>query len=193
MGSREQAIKWFNEKDSYNKSELSHKYYKDSVSYNYTSLTGREIEAIWKCEQLNEAFEVDGLKIRVTPKIERKIYNNGFKTYYYKCDCCDSENIAEVPSGGFSPPNIVCNNCQKCLSNNPITIESVPNRENPVKENIYLNRLKEQYKIVVNSNMEDTIQIQTTRYLAMRLFCLDTKLTTFNEVELMENEINNLN
>ena len=92
---------------------------------------------------------MDGVKIKVFPKTERKVYNNGFKTYYYKCECCDSENVVEVPSGGFSPPNLVCNNCQKSVKNNPITIESIPNRVKPVKENIYLDRLKREYDVVV--------------------------------------------
>jgi hypothetical protein len=41
------AMQWFNELDTYNKSELSHKYYKETISYNFTSLTGREIENIF--------------------------------------------------------------------------------------------------------------------------------------------------
>ena len=44
MTTREQAMQWFGEKDAYNKSELSHKYFKESVSYNFSALTGREIE-----------------------------------------------------------------------------------------------------------------------------------------------------
>jgi len=47
---RQEAIKWFNEKDTYNKSELSHKHFKNTVSYNYGCLTGREIELIWRIE-----------------------------------------------------------------------------------------------------------------------------------------------
>ena len=58
-------------------------------------------------------------------------------------------------------------------------------------ENIYLNRLKEQY-IEVNRNflpLEN--QYRRTRYGAMRDFCLDTQLISFNDIELMELEINN--
>ena len=47
---RELALQWFNEKNANDKSELSHKYYKDTVSYNFTSLTGREIEEIYRKE-----------------------------------------------------------------------------------------------------------------------------------------------
>ena len=47
---REIAIAWFNDKDTYNKSELSHKYFKDTISYNFTSLTGREIQSIYEAE-----------------------------------------------------------------------------------------------------------------------------------------------
>ena len=108
MNIREQAINWFNEKDAYNKSELSHKYFKDTVSYNFTALTGSEIEQIWQKENTNK----------------------------------------------------------------------------------YLDRLKQQYEIVVASKMEATTQIQTTRYLAMRLFCLDCELIPFNDIEAMEHEVN---
>ena len=44
---RQLAMHYFNELDTYNKSELSHKYYKETISYNFTSLTGREIENIF--------------------------------------------------------------------------------------------------------------------------------------------------
>lgn len=100
-------MQWFNEKDTYNKSELSHKYYKDSVSYNFTSLTGREIEEIWRKET---------------------------KT-----------------------------------------------------ENIYLNRLKQEYK---NYCSKGKTPIAKNIYYAMRTFCLDTQLISFNDIELMESEIN---
>ena len=107
MTTREQAIQWFNEKDTYNKSELSHKYYKDSVSYNFTTLTGSEIEEIFRKEN---------------------------KT-----------------------------------------------------ENIYLNRLKEQYKTTQKSVLNYNRNLQD--YNAMRLFCLDTQLISFNGIELMENKV----
>jgi hypothetical protein len=110
MNTREQAIQWFNEKDTYNKSELSHKYFKDTISYNFTALTGREIEQIWKEEV----------------------------------------------------------------------------------ENPYLDRLRQQYKVfkkAVFMNREQQYNCKI-EYQAMRLFCLDCELLTFNEMELMEYEVN---
>lgn len=55
------------------------------------------------------------------------------------------------------------------------------------QKDIILNRLKEQYKTTqklvlnYNRNLQD--------YNAMRLFCLDTQLISFNDIELMEYEI----
>ena len=57
-------------------------------------------------------------------------------------------------------------------------------KENKTEENIYLNRLKEQYKMF----KKDKIHYES--YYAMRLFCLDTQLISFNDIEVMENEIN---
>lgn len=152
----------------------------------------------------------------MTPqKNKREVYNNGFKSYYYKCECCGSENVAQVPSGGFSPPNLVCNSCQKSVKNNPITIEYLGEKEmkHILKEatkrttcasermgfitaiewqkEVALNRLKEQYKkYKQNYNNGKTILKESYEYFAMRLFCLDTQLVSFNDIELMEFEVN---
>ena len=62
------------------------------------------------------------------------------------------------------------------------------------KENIYLNRLKEQYKQMLSKKQGDFYLEGYNRlsqdYLAMRLFCLDTQLISFNDIEVMENEVN---
>lgn len=62
------------------------------------------------------------------------------------------------------------------------------------EENIYLNRLKEQYKQMLSKKQGDFYLEGYNRlsqdYLAMRLFCLDTRLISFNDIEVMENEIN---
>ena len=63
-------------------------------------------------------------------------------------------------------------------------IEEIFHKENKITENIYLNRLKEQYKMF----KKDKIHYES--YYAMRLFCLDTQLISFNDIELMESEIN---
>lgn len=58
-------------------------------------------------------------------------------------------------------------------------------------ESIYLNRLKEQYKIVFKAkSWSDEKRELNNDYLAMRLFCLDTQLIDFNTIELMEYEVN---
>ena len=67
-------------------------------------------------------------------------------------------------------------------------------KENKTEENIYLNRLKEQYKQMLSKKQGDFYLEGYNRllqdYLAMRLFCLDTQLVSFNDIEVMENEIN---
>ena len=67
--------------------------------------------------------------------------------------------------------------------------------KNKTEENIYLNRLKEQYKQVKEKISKDDFYLngyeQAKKYYdAMRLFCLDTQLISFNEIELMEFEVN---
>jgi len=63
----------------------------------------------------------------------------------------------------------------------------------PKTENIYLNRLKEQYKKFKGFEKEGyeyVIKKHYNDYQAMRLFCLDTQLISFNDIELMEFEVN---
>ena len=58
------------------------------------------------------------------------------------------------------------------------------------KENIYLNRLKEQYKEIFKfENWSEYKRERQNDYQAMRLFCLETQLITLDDIELMENEI----
>ena len=67
-------------------------------------------------------------------------------------------------------------------------------KENKTEENIYLNRLKEQYKQMLSKKQGYFYLEGYNRllqdYLAMRLFCLDTQLISFNDIEVMENEVN---
>ena len=67
-------------------------------------------------------------------------------------------------------------------------------KENKTEENIYLNRLKEQYKQMLSKKQGDFYLEGYNRlsqdYLAMRLFCLDTQLISFNDIEAMEYEVN---
>lgn len=57
-------------------------------------------------------------------------------------------------------------------------------------ENIYLNKLKEQYKHFLKPSNGDEYFKRKDYYDAMRLFCLDTQLISFNDIEVMELEIN---
>ena len=68
-------------------------------------------------------------------------------------------------------------------------------KENKTEENIYLNRLKEQYKNYKTTEYKKYMEnedIKTLKsfYDNVRLFCLDTQLISFNDIEIMENEVN---
>jgi hypothetical protein len=74
-------------------------------------------------------------------------------------------------------------------------VEEIFHKENKTTKNIYLNRLKEQYKnyktIEVKNYMEyEDIKTLKGFYDSVRLFCLDTQLVSFNDIELMEFEVN---
>jgi|GEM_PF-5061904 len=72
-------------------------------------------------------------------------------------------------------------------------IEEIWRKEVKTENNIYLNRLKEQYKTYMESKESSLIgKIQNIKrdYQAMRLFCLDTQLVSFNDIEAMEYEVN---
>jgi len=64
------------------------------------------------------------------------------------------------------------------------------NKTNEVSQNIYLNRLKEQYIKAKEEWNGRLILKNCYEYDAMRLFCLDTQLLDFNTIEVMEYEIN---
>ena len=70
-----------------------------------------------------------------------------------------------------------------CLNTN-LDINDIDKKINQIESNIYLNRLKEQYKMF----KKDKIHYES--YYAMRLFCLDTQLISFNDIEVMEYEVN---
>lgn len=60
-----------------------------------------------------------------------------------------------------------------------------------INENIYLNRLKEQYKAFKENELKGNANgVFTIEYYSMRLFCLDTQLVSFNDIEMLEFEIN---
>lgn len=60
-----------------------------------------------------------------------------------------------------------------------------------LNESRFLNRLKEQYEKAKRLEKYPIMfKKLNTDYLAMRLFCLDTQLISFNDIEVMEFEVN---
>lgn len=55
----------------------------------------------------------------LTKKYQRKdkydeyLYDFGFGDRYYICNHCDSNHLTPHPSGGFSPPKWICDDCGK--------------------------------------------------------------------------------
>ena len=78
-----------------------------------------------------------------------------------------------------------------CLNTN-LDINDIDKKINQIESNIYLNRLKEQYKFYkqVKSEKYNDNSFIKRDYLAMRLFCLDTQLISFNDIERLEFEVN---
>ena len=80
---------------------------------------------------------------------------------------------------------------------NSINVESFDSKIKAINSSIYLDRLKEQYlelnqyqnKFVDSIKRDKAIEL-LDYYNAMRLFCLDTCLLSFNDIEVMEYEIN---
>ena len=58
------------------------------------------------------------------------------------------------------------------------------------QKDVLLNRLKEQYIKAKEEWNGRLILKNCYEYDAMRLFCLDTQLISFNDIEVMESEIN---
>ena len=58
-----------------------------------------------------------------------------------------------------------------------------------------LERLKKEYEkyFLLNDDLIDLKKRYLRTYSDMRLFCLDCELLTFNEIELMEFEVDNKN
>lgn len=64
-------------------------------------------------------------------------------------------------------------------------------RKEAKTENIYLNRLKEQYKQTQSlKHRKVAFKNHNMCYNAVRTFCLDTQLVSFNDIEVMEDEVN---
>lgn len=85
------------------------------------------------------------------------------------------------------------NSIKVCLNTN-LDINEIDKKINQIESNIYLNRLKEQFKIFkIWEKDKQGGKIAHFQYQAMRLFCLDTQLISFNDIEFMEYEINNKN
>ena len=58
------------------------------------------------------------------------------------------------------------------------------------QKDILLNRLKELYKFAVQNEESEFYIGRLENYQSVRAFCLDTQLISFNDIELMESEIN---
>lgn len=59
-------------------------------------------------------------------------------------------------------------------------------------QNIYLNKLREQYKRYKDFDKKDYVHITKKHYndyKAIRAFCIDTNLLSFDEIETMEEEV----
>ena len=77
-----------------------------------------------------------------------------------------------------------------CLNTN-LDINDIDKKINQIESNIYLNRLKEQYKKykeLKSWSEESRYELQV--YSNIRCFCLDTQLISFNDIEQMEFEVN---
>jgi len=53
-----------------------------------------------------------------------------------------------------------------------------------------LDRLREQYKETFTGSMDDKL-LRKRKYFSLRTFCLDCELVSFNDIEVMEDEVNN--
>jgi hypothetical protein len=60
------------------------------------------------------------------------------------------------------------------------------------EHNKCLNRLREQYKLAIKDYQTEMVKFKVIEhYNAMRSFCLDCELVSFNDIETMEYEVNN--
>jgi hypothetical protein len=57
------------------------------------------------------------------------------------------------------------------------------------QEQVILDRLRQEYKESLGGSLDDR-NYRRNRYSAVRVFCLDCELLTFEEIELMEFEVN---
>ena len=58
------------------------------------------------------------------------------------------------------------------------------------QKEVALNRLKEQYKFAVENEELEFYIGRLENYQSVRAFCLDTQLVSFNDIEVMEYEVN---
>lgn len=61
-----------------------------------------------------------------------------------------------------------------------------------MEESKYLKRLRRDYKLLQERALPNTTTIRTTQYNTLRQFCLDTNLISFNDLEVMEHEVDSL-
>ena len=80
------------------------------------------------------------------------------------------------------------NNSITVYLHHAIDVESFESKIKAIDSKVYLDRLREQYK----RTKEPYNGLEGTRYNAIRLFCIESSLLSFNDIEVMEFEINNL-
>lgn len=74
-------------------------------------------------EKLHISFIEDYIKMyNDWNNFDMKIYNNGFKYYYYKCQKCDSASVSLMHVGGFQPADLICDNCKSEVINSKYDI-----------------------------------------------------------------------
>ena len=84
------------------------------------------------------------------------------------------------------------NNSITMYLHHSIDVESFDNRIKAIDSKVYLDRLKQSYKDYKKAELRfsDLTNRFKDFYKAERLFCLDTSLLSFNDIEVMEYEIN---
>ena len=83
------------------------------------------------------------------------------------------------------------NNSITIYLHHAIDVESFDNKIKAIDSGVYLDRLRKEYNHFKSLKIGSKKQgLQIDRYYNMRLFCLDTCLLSFNDIEVMEYEIN---
>lgn len=79
-----------------------------------------------------------------------------------------------------------------CIDHAQVTKEKAMQVQDYLKnKTVYLDRLRRQYKTAMEADgYSDARDWYINKYDAMRLFCLDCNLVSFNDIEVTEFEVN---